>query len=188
MAIDSNAVANQAIQLVGDNQNSVVGQAPNFDNSAAGQALQQWYAPTVATVARQFGWDFARHTVMLTTTGNAAPFPWTFEYNYPGTIELWQIIPGSLADPNNPVPVTWNVGNAVVSAASQRVVWTNLASALGVYNSNPPESAWDPLFRETVVRLLGSVLAAAIAGKPETAQELLQSSGAFEAINEGRND
>lgn len=188
MTVSSNDIANQAIILVGSNQPAVQGQAPTFDNSTAGQALQVWYAPTVATVARQFGWDFARHTVALTATGNTPPFPWSYEYTYPGTIELWQLTPASLADPDNPVPITWNVGNAVVSGSSQRVVWTNLASALGVYNNNPPESAWDSLFRETVVRLLGSVLGAAIEGKPETAQALLQSSGAFEGLGEGRSD
>jgi hypothetical protein len=188
VAVTSNDIANQAIQIVGANQPPVTGQAPSFDNSAAGQALQKWYAPVVATVARQFGWDFARKTVTLSTTGNTPPFPWSYEYNYPGTIELWQVIPGSLADPNNPVPITWNVGNAVVSGAVQRVVWTNLASALGVYNNNPPEGAWDALFRETVVRLLGSVLGAAIEGKPETAAMLLQSSGAFESIGEARDN
>ena len=188
MAVTSNTIANQAIQLIGDNQPAVVGQAPTFDQSAAGQALQVWYAPCVATVARQFGWDFARNTVALTPTGNAPPFPWAYEYSYPGTIELWQLLPPTLADPNNPTPVNWNVGNNVVSGAATRVVWTNLQGALGVYNSNPPESAWDALFRETVVRLLGSVLAAAVEGKPETAQALLQSSGAFESIGEGRPD
>src|ERR1700677_654651 len=101
MAIDSNAIANQAILLIGDNQPKVVGQAPSFDNSAAGQALQVWYAPTVATVARQFSWDFARKTVALTLTGNTPPNPaWTYEYIYPGTIELWQLVPPTFTDPN----------------------------------------------------------------------------------------
>lgn len=182
----SQDIANQAIILIGNNQPLVTGNAPNFDNSAAGQALQELYAPCVATVARQFGWDFARKTVALSLTGNAAPFPWTYEYSYPGTIELWQVLPPTLADPNNPGPINWDVGNAIVSGVQTRVVWSNLQNALGTYNNNPTENAWDSLFREAVVRLLASELAMAIGGKPETAQNYLQSGGAFETIGEGR--
>ena len=53
----SNSVANEAIALIGDNQPPVVGFYPTFDNSPAGVALQKLYGPTVAAVARQWGWD-----------------------------------------------------------------------------------------------------------------------------------
>ena len=59
----SNDIANQAIQLIGDNQPKVTGQAPTFDNSTAGLALQQIYVPTVQAAQKQFGWDASRRTI-----------------------------------------------------------------------------------------------------------------------------
>ena len=173
--------------LIGGNQPLVTGTAPNFDSSDAGKAASAVYADTVAAVAREFGWDFARNTVALTTTGNTAPFPWSVEYNYPNGVQVWQLAPASLTDANNPLPVNWAVGNAQVSGAQKKVIWSNLSGALATYNNNPAESLWDGDFVEAVVRLLASKLAMAIAGKPDTAQGLLQSGAAFETIAEGRN-
>jgi hypothetical protein len=189
MPITSNDVANQAVQLIGDNQPLVTGQAPTFDSSTTGIALSKLYAAVVQTVGRQFAWDMARNTIALTMSGNTPPFPWTFEYLYPTNgIEVWQVHPGNLADVNNPIPVNWSVANAVVGAQQQRVVWCNLAAAQATYNNNPNENTWDSLFREAVVRLLASELSMAVAGKPDAAQAYLESGGAFETIGEARED
>ena len=175
--------------MIGDNQPAVTGFAPNFDNSVAGLALQRLYVPCVATIARQFAWDMARQTIALTLSGNVAPFPWSFEYLYPTNgIEVWQVHPGTIADANNPLPINWNVANGIVAAQQQRVVWTNITPAFCTYNNNPNENSWDSLFRETVVRLLASELAMAIAGKPDAMESYLQSGGSFENIGEARED
>lgn len=187
MTATSNDVANQALQLMGNNETPVTGQYPNFDSSPAGQALQRLYGPCVATVGREFEWDFARSTKALTLSGNTAPFPWAYEYIYPSDcIELWQVMPPALTDANNPLPINWVVANAVVSAQQTRVIQTNLAAALAVYNNYPNENTWDALFREAVVRLLSSELANAIASRPDTSMQLLQSGAAFESIGEAR--
>jgi hypothetical protein len=187
--VTSNDLANQAIQLIGDNQPAVTGQAPTFDSSPAGVALAKLYGPCVQTVARQWGWDFARRTVALNVSGNVAPFPWAFEYLYPTNgIEVWQVMPATLADPNNPLPINWDVANAQVAGNQKKVIQCNLASAMAVYNNNPTEDVWDPLFREAVVRLLASELAMAISSRPDSAQLLLQTGNAFATIGEGRPD
>jgi hypothetical protein len=187
--ITSNDIANQAIMLVGDNQPLVTGQAPNFDTSTAGVALQKLYGPVVQTVGRQFAWDMARNTIALTLSGSTPPFPWTFEYFYPTNgIEVWQVHPDNLGDVNNPVPINWNVANNIILGQQQRVIWCNLANAQATYNNNPNENTWDSLFREAVVRLLASELAMAVAGKPDAAQSYLESGGAFESIGEARED
>lgn len=189
MARSSLSVANQALQLLGDNQPLVSAGAPGFDSSPAGVALAQVYAPTVAAVMRQYGWDLARNMASLTLTPNAAPFPWDFEYVYPtNCLEVWQIMPGALADINNPLPVNWSVGNTLVSGVQSKVIWANLASAQIVYNNGPQESVWDPLFTEAVTRLLASKLAMAIAGKSDSSEALLQSGSAFETLGETRGD
>jgi hypothetical protein len=189
MPITSNDIANQAIQLIGDNQPLVTGFAPTFDSSTTGIALSKLYGPVVQTVGRQFAWDMARQTIALTLSGNTAPFPWSFEYLYPTNgIEVWQLQPGNLGDVNNPLPINWNVANNIVGGQQQRVIWCNLASAFATYNNNPNENTWDSLFREAVVRLLASELAMAVAGKPDVAASYLESGGAFENIGEARED
>ena len=132
MAVTSNSIANQAIQLMGGNQPLVTGNAPTFDSSTNGVALQQLYVPTVRTVMRQFSWDFTRTIASLTTTGNTAPFPWSYEYSYPtNAVQIWQICPSSLTDSNDPLPVNWVVGNNVVSSNTVRVIWTNQVKRSG---------------------------------------------------------
>jgi hypothetical protein len=188
-ALTSQAVANQALQLIGDNQPLVSAGAPNFDQSAAGVALQQIYAPSVATIMRQFGWDLARNTQALVATGNSAPFPWSHEYAYPANcLEVLQLAPSSSSDMNNPLPVNWSVGNDVVGSQQVKVIFTNLAGALIIYNNGPAENTWDPLFTEAVVRLIASKLAMAIAGRSDTSAALLQSGSAMEQLAETRGD
>lgn len=189
MALTSTDIVNQALEMMGGNQPLVTGLWPNFNTAnPTGVAANLLYGAAVATVGRQFGWDFSRNTVALTVSGNTAPFPWSVEYLYPANgVQVWQLIPPTLTDRNNPLPTNWVVANAVVSGTQAKVIQADLASALAVYNNNPTEATWDALFRESVVRLLANGFAMAIAGKPDTALEMLQSGGAFEALGEQRD-
>ncbi len=187
----STDVVNEALQLIGDNQPLVTGVAPSFDDSPAGVAASQLYTPTVQAVGRAFGWDFARNTVALTLSGNAAPNGWLFEYLYPGNaIELWQIQPPVTVntDPNNPLPVNWNVCNTLVASVQTKVIQCSIAGALGIYNNAPTEAVWDPLFRQAVVRTLSGALAMALEGRPDTAAAMLESGARFEQAAEARWD
>lgn len=188
-AATSQSVANEAIYLMGDNQPLVSAGAPGFDSSAAGIALAQLYTPCVQTVARQFGWDFARNTVALAPSGNAPLDPnWSLEYLYPGNgVEVWQLMPAALVDKNNPLPIRWTVGNTLVANAQTKVIWSNQAAALANYNNAPSEATWDSLFREAVVRQLAAELSTALAGKPDTAQLFNETAAAFEQIGETRS-
>ena len=188
MTITSNQVANQAILLIGDNIAPVQGNAPNFDSSAAGQLLATLYPACYQTVAKEFGWDFARNVFTLSTTGNTPPLGWAYEYTYPAAaVEIWQIQPATLADANNPLPQNWMIGNVLVSSVQTKVIWANVASAEAVVNNAPIEATWDVGFREAMVRLLASELAMALFGKPDTSESLLQSGGSFETIAESRS-
>jgi len=189
MPATSNDVANEAILIAADDQPPVTGQFPGFDNSTAGIALQKLYGPTVRTVQRQWGWDASRNTVLLSLSGNAALLGYLYEYLYPSNgIQVWQLMPQTLADANNPLPQNWDVGNNLVGVVTTKVIWSNLQNAMATYNNNPSEAVWDSLFRESVVRLLASNLAIAIGGRPDLAQAGLETSGAFESIGEGRAD
>jgi hypothetical protein len=190
MPADSNAVANQALQLIGDNQPRVTGQSPTFDNSTAGKALQSIYAPTVAAVQRQHGWDASRRIAALVASGNAGPYfaGYTGEYLYPSNgIEIWDIQPQVPADLNDPLPTQFTVGNTLVAGVQTKVIWTSVAAPYATYNNNPAESTWDALFLEAVVRALASKLALALAGKPETSSTMAQTGQIAGKMNEERN-
>lgn len=187
MTVTSTDIANQALELIGDNATFVTGVAPTFDDSTPGKALQYLYTPCIETVARQWAWDFARNTVTLTLSPNAAPYPWRYEYLYPTNgIEVWQLTPSSESDPNNPAPTNWVPANAVVSGTQQRVIHSDVKDAKAVFNNAPDPGAWDALFRESVVRLLASELAIALDGQPDTSSVMGESAGAFVNIGKTR--
>lgn len=188
MPLTPTDIVNQAINIYGNNQPPVTGVYPNFDNSTAGVAAKNLYGPCVQTVMRQFGWDFGRFVDVLTLSGNTAPEPWAFEYLYPvDGIEIRQVMPAALTDTNDPLPLNWTVGNALVATISTKVIWADEPSAKVVYSNFPPPPVWDPGFREAVVRLLASEMAMATAGKTDTSQKLMESAGAFENAAETRN-
>lgn len=189
MTVNSTDIVNRAIQLIGANQPLVTGTAPTFDSSKAGVAASLLYNSCIQTVARQFGWDFSRNTVALVATGNEAPYPWSEEYSYPSNgVEVRQVTPTSGSDPNNPLPVDFEVANAVVSGTQGRVIHTNLTPAQAVYTNQPSEDTWDALFTESVVRLLASELAVALSGKPDSGRDLLTQSGQFTQVGTQRPD
>lgn len=182
-------IVNRAIQIFGDNQPLVTGAPPTFDNSTTGIAAGALYNGVVGTVAREFGWDFSRNMVALVLTGNVAPFPFTYEYAYPTNgIQVRQVSPAALADMNNPLPVNYTVGNTLVGLVQTKVIWANFTPARAAFTNQPSESLWDPLFTESVVRMLSSELAMALAGRPDFSRELLEGAQAFEKMGEGRQD
>jgi hypothetical protein len=172
MPVTSNDIANQALQLIGDNMPLVTGQNPLWDSSPAGVALRYLYGPCVATVQRRFAWDASRRVVALTASGNTGPFlfgQFTGEYLYPSNgIEVWLIQPATLADQNDPLPLNFSTGNTLVGGEQKKVLWTSVPAPRAVYNNNPSEDTWDAGFREAVVRMLASELAEAVAGRPDT--------------------
>lgn len=185
-------IVNTALFMIGDRNPLVTGVAPTFDQSAGGKAAAQLYVPSVQTVGRMFEWDMARSTIGLTLSGNAAPLPWGLEYLYPTNgIEVWQLFSAAiLADPNNPVPVNWASGNAIVTATQRKVIWTDatLPNALAVYNNNPGPDVWDAGFRECVEYFLASKFAEAVAGKPQTAKDMMSAAMSLVQIMTGRED
>ena len=190
MPLTSTQVANQALDLIGNNSPKVSGFAPTWDNSTAGKVLQDIYAPTVAAVQKEFGWDASRRQVALVASGNPGPFlsgQFSMEYLYPGNgIEVWEVQPASLADPNDPLPNVKTVGNTLVGGVQTKVIWSNVPAAVCIYNNGPTEAVWDPGFTEAVVRALASKLAEALSGRPETAALLGQTSQQAVAMNAGR--
>ncbi len=181
-------VVNEAIQLFGGNQPKVTGTAPTFDGSTSGIAAQYLYAPCVAFVARQFEWDFGRAYANLVASGNTPPDGWAFEYLYPASaVQVWQVKPQTVADPNDPLPTTWVRGNALVASVQTSVIWTDVASAQAVFHDNPSPTVWDAGFRQAVVRLLAAEFAIALGGRPDTSQVLTSTAGMMAEIAKSRD-
>jgi hypothetical protein len=186
---ESSAVVNEALYLIGFDGPAVTGAAPNFDSSTAGQAAATLYATAVEAVARMHAWDFARTSSILSLTGNLAPFPWAYEYNFPANcVQVWQLAPASLCDANNPYPINWLRGAAVVNSVMSSVIWSDTPNAQAIFNGNPIESAWDPLFRADVVRYLASEFSIALLGKPDLAQGLMGQVGEMTQVGASRSD
>lgn len=182
IGVTSNSIANIAIGMIGDNQPTIIGNAPNFDDSTAGIALAALYGPAVQAVARRWGYDFARNTVALVLSGNVAPIPWDYEYIYPANgIQIRQLLPATISDPNDPLPTNYIVANATVGSTPVRVIQTDVVNAQALITNQPPESAWDSDFTWAVAEFLASVLAMWIEGRPDTARAMTEQFGAFEA-------
>jgi hypothetical protein len=195
MASGPAQIVNEATVLIGGfNDNlPITGTPPNFDGSAIGIEAGQIYYDTVAEVSRQFGFDFSRSTVALVPTGNVAPFPWPYEYGYPAScIQLRQVMPTTLADPNNPMPVDWTVGNvpgtALTPGVPLKVIWSDTSPAQAIISNTPPEALWDGIFTQAVVRALAAKLAMGTAGRPDLAREYLENAEQYEKIGETRED
>lgn len=187
---DSNTIANQAIMLTGDNQPLVTGYAPIFDSSTAGIALAQIYVPTVQAVQREFGWDASRRFFALSASGNAAPYPGGYAYEYlypPVAIEIWQVLTQVPADVNDPLPTNYTIGNTLVGGVQTKVIWSDVPAAYAFYNNQPSEALWDAIFTEAVVRALAAKLSVAIAGKPDTAMLMQQTAQQALAENKMRD-
>lgn len=152
----------------------ITGAPPTYDNSPAALAAVQLYQPAVETLLRQQDFEFARVVAALTVAAGAPPLGWTYQYAYPEPcLRVRQIVP-FVFDPNDPYPVTWDVG----FAAGERVIWTNEVSAQIVFTTNAiTEDDWDSLFTEQMVRYLGSMLAMPVGGRPDFSREMLGQAG-----------
>lgn len=193
MALAPADIVNRAIELIGNNVGGngvkpISGNLPTFDGSATGIAAGILYPEAVQTVAREFGWDFSRNIVPLQLTGNQAPLGYTFEYAYPTNgIQVRQIVDPAQADPNDPLPIRWTVGNTGVNGILTKVIWCSVTNAKASFTNQPPEATWDPGFTAAVVRFLASGLAMALMGRPETQKDMAQASATVMSAAEARD-
>lgn len=171
VAQTSQNVANEALALIGYDGFPISAPGPDFDTSVPGAIAHRVYPFAVAACARLTAWSYARTVSSLTLTGNVAKFPWAFEYAFPDNcIDVWQLCPDTLVDQNNPVPIAWARGVNLVASVQASVIWTNINPARAIFNGNPLEPTWDPLFREAVVSYLAAEFAMANLGKPDMAE------------------
>lgn len=166
------------------------------DGSPAAKAALVVYAPTVQLMLRELDPDFARFTKALTLSAAPTPVPpWAYEYLYPDDmVRLRQVRPpgsgsGSLADPNDPVPVRANVAFDIIATVNTKVILTNQINALAVYTSSlVTEAQWDSVFADAVIRRLANPLAMALSGRPDFAEKILMQSAQMAQTAEAVDD
>ena len=185
------SVVNAAIQMIGgyNNENPVSGTPPLFDGSKLGLVAGAVYNEVVYTTGRFFNYDFERSTVALVTSGNIPRIGWAQEYLYPANcLQLFEIMPITGADPNNPLPHSSLVGNVPVGTppVPTKVIWTNVVAAQADISNTVPEGLWDAAFQEAVVRALAAKLALGGVGKPDFYKEFDESSSRVQSASEMR--
>jgi len=166
------------------------------DGSPAALAASVVYVPTVQLMLRELDPDFARLTAPLALSGAVTPIvPWAFEYLYPDDmVRLRQVRPpgsgtGSLADPNDPVPIRANVAFDTIGSTVTKVILTNQINALAVYTSSQiTEVQWDSVFADAVIRRLANPLAMALSGRPDFAEKILMQSAMMAQTAEAVDD
>lgn len=132
------------------------------DGSDDSQYAIAIYSETRDALLRSGIWDFAKKTVTLSTSGQAAPVPWSNSYTYPtDCIRVRSVYAAAAqtADLNDPLPTIWSVADDPVAG---KVILSNSAAATIVYTArvtNPTQ--WDSLFADTLV----DELAEAMSGK-----------------------
>jgi hypothetical protein len=206
------SIVNRSLEQIGV-QTQITG-FPPVDTSPAAQAAAVLYQPAVEMVLREGDWDFGSKTVVLILlkTAGVPPTdawdktqpvpPWRFEYLYPlgqtgqeTAIYVRGLRPDPIGfqggDPYEPGPILFKIAfdddldilpPGVTSPA--KVILTDLGGALAVITVAPPESAWDSIFQEAVVRTLSSSFAMALAGRPDFSRVKLEES--FQIIGIGQ--
>jgi hypothetical protein len=188
-------VVNEALALI-NNQGFVTGTIGNFTDGTV-QNVTGTVANALYTLARDLvlsetNPEFARRQITgVPPAGLVAPItPWAAEYTYPSDgIRIRSVMPpasgnGSLADPNDPLPIRAAVAYDANILTPGKVVLTNQQNALLVYTTNiVGEAFWDSDFTEAVARRLANPFAMALAGRPDWARELLIEAERYVAIS-----
>lgn len=165
---------------------TVTGSLPTFDGSAAGLAAGILYTPAWKMLLREQDAEFSRLTVTLTVTTTI--YPWSNAYLYPSDcLKIRSVVP-TVWDQNDPAAVRWSEQDAVIATVPTRIILTNIAAAKLVYTtSNVTEDMWDFSFQEAMVRLLGSELAMALAGRPDLSRVMLGQAGSVLQSGEAKD-
>lgn len=151
------------------------------DGSEAAQVALQVYGQARDDLVRSGDWGFAQREVALTLLKSAPASyipgfsPWDpttnpqlgfkFEYGYPDDcLKLRSVRPVPIFIPNiDPSPYPFAIANDNYFSPAQRVILTNVESAIGTYAGRVVDPlTWPPDFTEALVEALGERLGPAL--------------------------
>lgn len=147
-----------------------------FDGSEAAKIALDIYSQTRDNALRQFDWGFAERDVTLTLLKtapvngygitpwtNAYPIlPWIYEYGCPSDlIKVRSLRRTPVFIPSfDPSPVNFRMANDNAYNPAQKVILTNLPSAVLVYTAQVVDpTTWEPSFTESLCAALARRLA-----------------------------
>jgi hypothetical protein len=130
------------------------------------------YAGLRDFLLREGDYEFCT-TVIVPVVVATAP-PWLYSYAYPGDcVRIKQMVPVNYSR-LDPTAVEFTVTEGSTGPGSKAVA-TNVAVQYMLYTHNTVlETAWDSMFTEAFVRMLGSALAFALENRIEASREKLQ--------------
>lgn len=152
-----------------------------YDGSEASVKALAIYGQCRDDILRDFDWGFAERDIVLTLLKTApvggytslAPWttanpilPWIYEYAYPSDMVKLRSLRNSIViiPDYDPSPVEFRITNDNSYNPAQRVILTNLASAVAVYTGQVTDpTTWDVGFTESFITALGQRLAPALA-------------------------
>jgi len=148
------------------------------DGSAEAQYVSLLYRPIQDFLLADGDYDFAMFQDAATLSGTSQP-PWTYLYAYPeSAIRIRQLIPETF-DALDPRPVEWNLSPV---GATLKILTRVKISRIWYTVGGINENVWDPLFRQSFVRMLASALAFALENRIEASKVKLDEALGFAGI------
>lgn len=169
-----------------------------FDGSDHASSLLDIYAQTRDQMLREFDYDFAERTALLTLLKSVPssdypwdpatmpPIGWTFEYGFPTDaikIRLIQPQPNFVFDPD-PQFYAFSEYNDPTFSPAQRVILSDVQNAVATYTARvtDPET-WDVAFTDALAIRLAALLGPQLMGPDSNRATLPQAQGE-QAISE----
>ena len=151
------------------------------DGSPEASYASLLYNPLRDFLLREGDYDWAMDTIPAVETFHQGG-AWAHSYEYPsGVLRIRSAIPFDYLR-LRPRPVEYNVWHA---AGTLELV-TNVPVGTWVCTFAPDENAWDSIFQESFVRLLGSALTFALQNRIEASKKALEESIQFARIADMR--
>jgi hypothetical protein len=159
-------VTNQALAEIGSRSQIT----SMTDGSPEALYANLLYVPLRDFMLREGDYDFALKSPLIGAS-TVASTPWIYAYTLPtDCIRIRQLVP-QVYDALSPLPIEWNLDNGLIV--------TKMAVSVIIYTYAASENAWDSMFHEAFVRMLGSALTFALQNRAEVSREFLQQAMQF---------
>jgi len=154
------------------------------DGSAEATYVSLLYNPIRDFLLTEGDYDFSLNTITPVELSDDVP-PWAYAYAYPADVlRVRQVIPARYDDDKlDPHPVEWNI----LGDLDTRQIMTSEKIVLIMCTKPAIESLWDPIFRQSFVRMLASALAFALENRIEASKIKLDEALGFAGIGKMRD-
>ncbi|MEI6282504.1 MAG: hypothetical protein WCP82_07290 [Alphaproteobacteria bacterium] len=159
-----------------------------LDGSVAGKIALDTYGQTRDKLLRDGNWGFARRDAVMVLLKSAPaggyavtawnsvthpPLPWKYAYRYPADcLKVRSIRRTPVFLPEfDPQPVVFDTPNTVVVATEQKVIVTQVASAVLTYTGQVVDPAlWEASFVQVMVDAMAEIFAPTLGRNPQAQQ------------------